>query len=506
MTQVDQRPPAEAGPSESPEGLDGLDSSDAATVSASDALDRLWRFFISMRTGLVLILLLGLFSLIGTLVQQAPAETVADPAQYKMWIDSVQPKYGGWTPVMNALGFFSIFSSILFKGITVLLTTSILACSVNRAPRLWKVAFHPRTRMGETFFTHAALKANVVVPSEPDAAMEQVRQVLKSNHYRTTTDPDDDGLNLYADRFRWGPFGTVIAHLSFVIILLGMFISATTGFSNPQFTATVGQRVEVGHGTGLAIEAKSFSDTYNPDGSPKNYSADLVLYKDGVQVERKVVQVNHPLTWDGVSFYQAFFGVSAMMTVKDAAGKTLFKDAVPLVWASKDKQHTIGQFALAGKNMTVYVISTASGKTDPNIKPGQMQLEIGENDKETPIATEVVSQGKPATIAGLTYTFERTRQFTGLIVARDPGAIPVWVGSTLLVIGTFMVFFFPHRRVWVRIRKTAGGSEILCASTMKRDVAFEPKFHELVTAIQLASTPPSTTPSSTITPSSTTQR
>ena len=96
-------------------------------------------------------------------------------------------------------------------------------------------------------------------------------------------------------------------------------------------------------------------------------------------------------------------------------------------------------------------------------------------------------------LAGLTYTFERTRPFTGLTVARDPGANFVWVGSTLLVLGLVLVFFFPHRRVWVRVRKTSGGSEILCASNMKRDVAFEPKFHQIVTDIQLAGTPSGTT-------------
>jgi cytochrome c biogenesis protein len=104
-----------------------------------------------------------------------------------------------------------------------------------------------------------------------------------------------------------------------------------------------------------------------------------------------------------------------------------------------------------------------------------------------------VDQGKPATIAGMTYTFQRTRQFTGLIVAHDPGVNFVWVGSTLLIIGLFLVFFFPHRRMWVRIRKTSGGSEILCASTMKRDLAFKPQFNQLITDVQLAGSPSSTT-------------
>jgi len=491
MSQDVRTRPAESGAREPLDGLDGLNG--GPSFDASEVLNRLWRFFISMRTGLLLILALGLLSLVGTLLAQAPPGMAADPQAYASWVESVKPKYGGWTPVLNTLGLFSVFTSIWFKSITVLLTTSILACSVNRAPRLWKLAFHPRTRMNETFFTHAPLRAGILVDAAPETALDNVRQVLRSHRFRTVADAGQDGLNLYADRFRWGPFGTVMAHLSFVIILLGFFLSATTGFKDTQFTAPVGQKVEVGHGSGLTVEARSFSDAYYPDGSPKDYVSDLVLYKNGIQVDRQMVRVNQPMSRDGISFYQSFFGVAAAMKVTDSTGKTVYGQAVPLVWSSDDGTHSIGQFDMASRGMTVYVIGAASGKTDPNIKAGQMQLEIHKAGTKDPIATEVVSQGKPTTIDGLSYTYERTRQFTGLIVARDPGANFVWVGSVLLVLGLFLVFFFPHRRVWVRVRRTSGGSEILCASTMKRDVAFKPQFLQLVTDIQLAGTPSSTT-------------
>jgi cytochrome c biogenesis protein len=472
---------------------DGLDGPDGGlSVSGADVLNRLWRFFISMRTGLWLILALGLLSLAGTLLEQAPAGMTADPVAYAAWVASIHSKYGGWTPVFDKIGFFSVFTSIWFKSITVLLATSVLACSVNRAPRLWKLAFHPRTRMSETFFTHAPLRASVLVPAGPDAATDYVKQVLKSHRFRTITDSDQDGVYLYADRFRWGPFGTVMAHVSFVIILVGFFLSATTGFKDTSFTAPVGQTVAVGHGTGLSIQATSFSDVYYADGSPKDYSSQLVLYKNGAVVQQQTVRVNHPMTQDGVTFYQSFFGEAASMKVTDAAGKAVYSQAVPLAFTSDDGTHSIGQFT-PSKALNVYVIGAASGKPDPNIKAGQMQLEIHQNGATDPIATQVVDEGKPATIAGLTYTFERTRQFTGLIVARDPGVNFVWVGSALLVAGLFLVFFFPHRRMWMRVRKTSGGSEILCASTMKRDVAFKPQFNQLITDIQLAGTPSSTT-------------
>ena len=336
-----------------------------------------------MRTGLLLILALGLLSLIGTLLVQAPAGLATDPAAYTSWLASIHSKYGGWTPVFDKLGFFAVFTSIWFKAIMVLLTTSVLACSVNRAPRLWKLAFHPRTRMGETFFTHAPLRASVLVPAEPDETMDYVREVLKSHRFRTITDPDDDGLNLYADRFRWGPFGTVMAHLSFVIILLGFFLSATTGFKNTQLIVPVGSTVQVGNGTGLSVKAMSFNDAYYPDGSPSDYASDLILYKNGAQVDRQTIRVNHPMKAGGVSFYQSFFGEAAAMKVTDGAGKTLYDDAAALQWQSDDGKHSIGKFDIKAKGLTVYVIDVASGKTDPNIKAGQLQLEVDQAGKRT---------------------------------------------------------------------------------------------------------------------------
>ena len=482
--------PAENGVRES---LDGLDSGGGPSVSTSDVTDRIWRFFISMRTGLWLILTLGLLSLVGTLLAQAPAGMTADPAAYTSWLASIHSKYGGWTPVFDKLGLFSVFTSIWFKGITVLLATSILACSINRAPRLWKLAFHPHTRMGETFFTHAPLRATVLASAGPDTAIDDVRTVLKAHRFRTITDPGDDEVNLYADRFRWGPFGTVIAHVSFVIILVGFFLSATTGFKNTNFVAPVGSTVQVGNGTGLSVKAMSFNDAYYENGSPKDYVSDLIVYKNGVQVDRQMVRVNQPLKQDGVSFYQSFFGEAAAIQVKDSAGKTIYGDAVALTFTSDDGAHSIGQFRIKAKGLTVEVAVAASGKPDPKIKAGQAEITVFQNGATTSDASQVVDQGKPATIAGASYTFQRTLPYTGLIVAHDPGANFVWVGSVLLVCGLFLVFFFPHRRIWVRVRKTSGGSEILCASTMKRDAAFTPQFNQLVTDIQLAGTPSSTT-------------
>ena len=79
----------------------------------------------------------------------------------------------------------------------------------------------------------------------------------------------------------------------------------------------------------------------------------------------------------------------------------------------------------------------------------------------------------------------------GLIVARDPGLPLVWGGAAFLVGGLFLVLFFQNRRTWARIRRIAGGSEVLVGATSRHDSTFGADFQRLVDEIKLALTGPS---------------
>src|SRR5450759_2121375 len=297
------------------EPLDDLDA--GLAISPGDIGERLWHFFISMRTGLVLILALALLGLVGTMLVQAPDGLKSDPQAYATWLESLRPKYGGWTAILDTLGLFSIFGSIWFKGIMVLLMTSVLACSANRAPHLWKLTVHPRTNMSESFFAHAPLSMNAVASVEPAAAVATVEAAFRSRHFRTIADDQGDTIHVYADKFRWGPFGTVIAHLSLVLILIGALVGSSLGFRNTGLAVAVGSRVDVGYNTGLTVEATNFSDSYYTNGSPSDYASDLVLYKNGQQIDAATVRVNQPLRAGDVTFYQSYYGAAAAMKVVD---------------------------------------------------------------------------------------------------------------------------------------------------------------------------------------------
>jgi cytochrome c biogenesis protein len=459
-------------------------------VSPSYVLDRLWRIFTSMRTALVLMLMLAVLALIGTVLIQAPSGLQTNAQGYDAWLDALRPKYGGWVPILDRLGLFSVFASIWFKAILVGLTTSILACSVNRFRGLWKTAIHPRTRMAGTFYDHAPHSAALTTDIDQVAAVGVARDVLGARRFRTVVEADGDVVHLYADRFRWAPFGTLMAHISLVSILVGALVGSAFGFRNEELAATVGTTVDVGGGTGLTLLARSFSDSYYANGAPSDYASNLVLYRDGQEVASKTIRVNEPMEYDGVSFYQSFFGPAAIIHVADADGTVVYDEGVPLLWASDDGTRRIGQFPLLDDGLTVFVVGPASGRVDSTIKAGQMQLEIYPSGSERPSAIELVSQGEPVAIGDLTYTFQREQQFTGMIVARDPGVVFVWFGSILLVAGLFLVFFFPNRRIWAAIHERPNGqSEVRLGATARHDATFGPDFERLVDDMRLALAP-----------------
>ena len=257
--------------------------------------------------------------------------------------------------------------------------------------------------------------------------------------------------------------------------MLGFVVSATTGFKDKAFIAPVGVPVSVGHGTGLVVEAKSFADSYYDNGAPKDYVSDLVLTKDGQQVARHETRVNSPLIYDGVWFHQSSFGNGADVTVTEG-GTTVYSGLVPLQWQSDDGQQSIGQLTIPSRGITVFVVEAASGQVLADLPAGSAQLEVHKAGVTDPLGAPVVNQGQSAVVDGLTYTYERNRQYTGLTVKQDKGSWVVWLGSALLVLGSFLVFFMPHRRVWVRVRDNADGtSRVMVGAPLKRDPGFEPR-------------------------------
>lgn len=440
-------------------------------LTFTQLLHRVYALFYNKRFGLLLILAMGFLTLCGVLFAQAPDSVRADPREYSAWLESLRPRYGGWTAVLSALGMFTMFESMGFRAVTVLLALSIIACTTHRLPQLWRQAARPHLHVRDTFFGRARTHATVRMNRPASEAMEAVREVMRRHRFRVLHDPDVPHGG-YADRNRWAPMGTVIAHAAFVIILAGVLVTSTLGFRDDDLVAPVGERVEVGDGSGLMIEATNFTDEYHADGRPKDYFSDLVLYQHGRPVASKQVRVNTPLRWGGYAFHQASFGVAAAIDVTSADGTTLHR-VVPLNQTTADNQNVFGRLDLPGRGLEAYVIGAASGADGSSIKAGQMMLEVYPVGERKPQTSSLLNQGKPVKVGELSFTFTREKQYTGLTASRDPGAPLVWLGSALIMIGMCLTMLWRHHRIWIRVDPDGDGARVRLASPDRHDSIFE---------------------------------
>ncbi len=447
---------------------------------------RAWKVALSMRTALVLTLALAGMAVIGTLVAQAPPDVASDATAFAAWVDSMRPRFGAWTSVLERLQWFTIFDSIWFRGGVFLLTASLVVCSIARTRRLWQVALHPSTNPpGDT---HLRLEIrSIVATSRSPGTVDAIVEAFSHRRFRVTVASTTASTDLVAVRFRWAPLGSVAAHLSVVLIVLGAVVGATWGFRDDRVSVPIGESVAVGHGTALTLVAQGFTDRYYPDGSPRDYASHVVLTRAGVAVADQDVRVNEPLRFGDVSVYQSYFGAAASVRIADRDGSVLFTGAVPLEFVTNDGRHVVGRVRLVDRSTVVYVVAPTSGTTDPMIPPGRLELRVVGPRTQDAASVVVLSPGIPAPAEGLLVTFVRETRFTGLIVARDPGRALVFGGAALLVVGFAIASGLRERRAWASVATSAGSSVVRVIATRRRpgdgDMAW---FEEIVDEIQAA--------------------
>jgi len=75
--------------------------------------------------------------------------------------------------------------------------------------------------------------------------------------------------------------------------------------------------------------------------------------------------------------------------------------------------------------------------------------------------------------------------YTGLELARDPGMNIVWVGSAILVIGLCIMFYMPHRKLWLVLKEEGARLQVsMGGMTNRNKLGFEQEFHDLLSNME----------------------
>lgn len=235
--------------------------------------------------------------------------------------------------------------------------------------------------------------------------------------------------------------GFYLTHLSLLFILLGGLIGGLTGFST-QVLVNEGETVHLEEVPGLSVKLNDFWIEYYPDSSmPKDFKSDLSLILDGREVVRKTIEVNDPLDYEGIKFYQSTYGHSEVDEVEVEINGIQFKLGIGEEVTLPDSRDKV--------RVTEFVpdlVVTESGQVSSrSMEPNNPAVRV-----------ELSQAGEEPSRFWLFYHFPDLHQdhdldirlkefhqgvYSGLQVVKDPGVSFVWVGCALLMLGLCISLF-----------------------------------------------------------------
>jgi len=440
------------------------------------AIDRVWRYFCSVRAAIWEIAFLALLVLTGTL---RGSEV---PAWLANGIPVLQPIVDRWYK-------WDVFRSPVFAIVLALLSIAIAVCTINRVPGIWQTISHPRVRTTPGYLRGAAASATFATTSTVEQVTAGYTNVLGRKRFRVLTEQVGRDTHIYADKNRYARLGTFPFHLALILLLVGGIVGAYYGFREREFIIPVGETRPVGHGTDLSVELVQFQDAYTPLGIADTYEAEIIVYDDGNPVRRETISPNHPVSYRTATFYQTSFGYGANLLVTDPNGLVLYDDTVDLgifnFQGNIDAPAGFDDIPAAGVTMTVVAPDTlpmnAPELDTLNLKNGQMYV-ILDPEEGSAVAPQaiVLDQGRPVQVGDLTFEFQREVQWSLLQVAYNPG-IPIFIIASLLLVGGLVVtFYFPLRRIRSIVADSPQGAILIAAPLAKRDWSGKQEFFRTV--------------------------
>jgi len=455
------------------------ESKDTIKVNEHGFSSILYDLFRSLKLTIALLILLATLSVIGTLIIQN-----ASRPEY------IQ-RYGmGLYEVLNFFNVFDMYHSWWFSAILLLLVINLITCSVHRLPGILSQISRGSGEVEDKMLKTLPYVEKVQIQN-PAKREEDIQSSLKKWFKNWERIETERAITLFSEKGRLSRLGVPITHLSILIILVGGIIGSLYGFKghvNILEGDTVDQiilrakDVEIFKPIEFSVRCDDFNITYynlpgRKEKQVKEYTSLITILENGKEVLKKTVQVNHPLHYKGLAFYQSNYGAIHDVTLgiqwKGKKEKTSFKvlegNTVPI--PSTNDSIRVLQYAQEVHNFGEGV-QVVLFKPNQETRPFWLLKAFPKFDE----------QRKDEFI--LTFEGFTEKEYTGLSVTKDPGVWVVWIGCGLMIFGLIISFFFSHQRVWVRIPKTPGGEIVLAGSANKNRVSFEKTFGELADGVR----------------------
>lgn len=466
-----------------------------------------WRQLTSMRTALILLMLLGIAAIPGSLIPQRITNPIAVRDFYIN-----DPNMALW---YDRFYLFDVYGSPWFSAIYILLFISLAGCVLPRSVEHYKAmrAVPPATPKNLS-----RLEFHQEFTSSP-GALDRATEWLTKSRFRIRREEN----SISAEKGYLRETGNLLFHLSLILILVGVSFGALFGMRGEAIinvgerfinVATTYDSLALGKLTNekslapFEIKLERFEAQYDPrTNQPRDYTAWVTVTENGV-TQKKVLKVNQPLTFGSTRVYLQANGYSPVVTVRDSQGNVALQGPVPFLPQDGNLRSTgaikvpdaipqvgfIGNFLPTNqRTQTQGSISIFPELLDPkllvSVWKGDLGLDSGVPQSVYRLDTKNLERvGLGSVKPGETYsypegsiTLETVVPWVNLQVVRDPGKNYALLGGIVAVLGLLSSLYGRRRRIW--IRETNTGVEI--AGLAKNGVpGLEKEIEEFVQAVK----------------------
>ncbi|MGC5409797.1 cytochrome c biogenesis protein ResB [Streptomyces sp. DT225] len=467
-----------------------------------------WRSLTTMRTALVLLLLLALAAVPGSLVPQEGRQ----PAQAA----DFRERYPDLAPLLDKLGFFDVYASPWFAAVYLLLFISLAGCIVPRTSQYVRT-LRSRPPTAPSRLDRLPQHAVWAASADQGEALLTARDLLRRRRFRVAVDSEGNG-SVAGEKGYLREAGNLVFHTALFGLLVALAVGSlfgTTGqklvLEGESFTNTLTQYDDFTPGTLASADSlqpfgfslKGFSATYQRSGPQRgtasSFVAKLSYTEDGGGQAREArVEVNKPLVVGGSKVFLVGHGYAPVVTVRDGKGEVAWQGpaaflpqdgnlrSVGVVKApdARDRNGKRDGLGFSGLFLPTVQLtengwfSSFPATDDPVLVltayHGDLGMDSGQPQNVYQLDSSRMTQfreadGSPFAKAlrpgdrmqlpggAGSLSFDGIKQWASFQIARNPSnGMALW-SSVAIGLGLCASLFVRRRRVWVRVEPMLGG-------------------------------------------------
>ncbi|MBF0318031.1 MAG: cytochrome c biogenesis protein ResB [Nitrospirae bacterium] len=442
----------------------------------TSVVNAIWRFFSSVRLAVVLIALIGLLSILGTVIEQN-----AEPEKNVRLFKKIFGEGLASTVyrISESLGFMDMYSSWWFLMLLALLAVNLIVCSIDRLPGIRRIVSRPMEPLKEEGFGHHGINKEFTCKGSINDVRVKVATALKQLGFKPDEFIFERGVQYYAQKWQHVRYAVYVIHLSIIVILVGAVVGIQFGFrgfmkiDEGQTTDKAFSRKGEEYHLDFSIKCDDFTiEFYGDTDTPKTYRSWLTVIESGQEKLKTFIEVNHPLSYKGYTFYQSSYGpigeengvLVFRVKSKDGKSEMIFKkvgDAFKIPGSTLEARIMAFSPAL-GFNKDEKPYTYTEMLNNPAV---YVLFREGRNDKyggwifkRYPKSWDIPDGSKLELVDNWGY------QYTGIQVRKDPGVWIVYLGCICMTLGLYFAFFISHKKIWVLLVSGKGKVDIKIAA------------------------------------------